>query len=192
MPDQLRPEKSYSQSSYRPLGMTLVDAGLIHLAQLQVALEDQKAYVNFRLGEILALRGWLKQETADFFAQEWNTLLQNQEKKRLGAYLQAAGLLDAEQVNSILKEHIRLGVKFGSIAVLKGYISEQTLNFFLRNIDAKALEKSAFVETPKPENSDLPHDNPNPHQATQSQYSFWKNLDQSLDQDDIEEIPWVG
>ncbi|MGK7956005.1 MAG: hypothetical protein AB4063_12265, partial [Crocosphaera sp.] len=52
------------------LGELLRDADLITEAQLQTVLRDQKEYKDQKIGEILALRGWLKQETVDFFAEE--------------------------------------------------------------------------------------------------------------------------
>ena len=58
----------------RPLGRVLLTAGLVSCSQLEVALKDQVHHYNMQLGEILALRGWLKAETADFFAEEWPTL----------------------------------------------------------------------------------------------------------------------
>ncbi len=33
-----------------------------------------------RLGEILAIRGWIEQQTGDFFADEWQSLLEQQNK----------------------------------------------------------------------------------------------------------------
>ena len=57
--------------TFKPIGEILQEAGLITSPQLQVALRDQTYYQDMRLGEILALRGWVGQETADFFAQEW-------------------------------------------------------------------------------------------------------------------------
>ena len=44
------------------LGESLREAGLISQAQLNTALRDKMEYRVQRIGEILALRGWLKQE----------------------------------------------------------------------------------------------------------------------------------
>ena len=53
----------------KPLGLVLQEANLLAVPQIQLALRDQISYPYLRLGEILAMRGWIKQETADFFAQ---------------------------------------------------------------------------------------------------------------------------
>ncbi|HEY9768904.1 MAG TPA: hypothetical protein V6C71_10480 [Coleofasciculaceae cyanobacterium] len=56
--------------TFKPIGEILQEADLITSPQLEVALRDQNYYQDMRLGEILALRGWIKQDTADFFVQE--------------------------------------------------------------------------------------------------------------------------
>jgi hypothetical protein len=48
------------------LGSYLVDAGLVTLAQIDVALNDQEFMDDMRIGEILVTRGWIKQQTLDF------------------------------------------------------------------------------------------------------------------------------
>ncbi|MEB3357836.1 MAG: hypothetical protein VKK04_13990 [Synechococcales bacterium] len=47
------------------LGSYLVDAGLITDAQVSVALNDQQA-TGMRFGEVLATRGWVKQQTIEY------------------------------------------------------------------------------------------------------------------------------
>ncbi len=47
------------------LGGYLVEAGLLTTAQVDVALNDQKI-TGMRFGEILVVRGWVKQQTIDF------------------------------------------------------------------------------------------------------------------------------
>jgi hypothetical protein len=118
------------------LGEILAEAGLISAAQIDLALQDQSNYINFRIGEIFALRGWLKTETVDFFAEKWLKLLKQEESNHhlLGYYFQAAGLLTEQQINVILKEQKQLGIKFGSIAVLKGFLKQQTIDYFLTQI----------------------------------------------------------
>ena len=56
------------------LGVLLQDAHLISDFQIQIALIDQQAY-GMRLGDVLVLHGWLKQETLDFFLSRWNYVL---------------------------------------------------------------------------------------------------------------------
>ncbi len=59
--------KDYPSVSYfnKPLGQILVEAGLISMSQIELALKEQKQ-TNLKIGEILTLHGWIKQETADF------------------------------------------------------------------------------------------------------------------------------
>lgn len=53
----------------KPLGRYLVEAGLLTPAQIEVALMDQ-ACTQMRFGEILAARGWVKQQTIDYFVRK--------------------------------------------------------------------------------------------------------------------------
>jgi hypothetical protein len=50
----------------KKLGSYLVDAGLVTLAQIDVALNDQAFMDDMRIGDILVTRGWIKQQTLDF------------------------------------------------------------------------------------------------------------------------------
>lgn len=130
-------QNSYQEIPQRKLlGEILVEAGLISASQIDLALEDQSNYINFRIGEIFALRGWLKPETVDFFAEKWLKCLKQESSNHhlLGYYFQAAGLLTEQQINVILKEQKQLGIKFGSIAVLKGFLKQQTVDYFLTQI----------------------------------------------------------
>lgn len=54
-----------STSSKKRLGGYLVEAGLLTTAQVDVALNDQKL-TGMRFGEILAARGWVKQQTIEY------------------------------------------------------------------------------------------------------------------------------
>jgi hypothetical protein len=51
------------------LGGYLVEAGLLTPSQVDVALNDQKL-TGMRFGEILAARGWVKQQTIEFLMQK--------------------------------------------------------------------------------------------------------------------------
>ena len=150
-----------SQISYpsltQPLGNLLISAGLISDYQIQVALQDQTYNSNLLIGEILALRGWIAQETADFFAIEFPQILKQQKRKKIGFYLKQAKLLNEEQINSILQEQKTNLIRFGSIAVLKGYLKQQTLDFlsetlFKKNIDSSYIMTFAPKETFKQSN----------------------------------------
>lgn len=126
--------------SPKPLGLILREAGLITPAQIEVALQDQK-YYQLPFGEILALHGWIQQETADFFAEIWPTVFIASYLYPLGHYLQSAALLNERQIQVILEEQKQLGIRFGALAVLKGWVSQTTINYFLENLvsDAKSI-----------------------------------------------------
>ncbi|MBE9202909.1 hypothetical protein IQ218_04860 [Synechocystis salina LEGE 06099] len=125
------------------LGEILRDADLITEAQIQVALQDQQ-YSPLLIGEILAVRGWLHQETADFFAESWPRMVKTRDRRPLGYYLQQAYLLQEAQVNLILEEQLKLGIRFGSVAVLKGWVKQKTLDYFLEHLVPEAKTTSAF------------------------------------------------
>lgn len=116
------------------LGETLYQAGLISDLQRAIALEDRRDSNYLRVGEIMALRGWIKQETADFFAEEWHVLLNQTEKYPLGYYLEKSGLLTQQQIDLILEEQNKIWVKFGSVAVLQGILAQDTVDFFLSKL----------------------------------------------------------
>lgn len=127
------------------LGEILRDADLITEAQLKTVLRDKKQYKHKKMGEILALRGWLKQETIDFFAEEWEVCLRQGAKYPIGEYLKRAALLDQRDIEDILDLQQQLQMKFGEIAVAKGLLKPETLNFFLTSLFCQASEDSLFV-----------------------------------------------
>jgi len=128
----------------KPIGEILEDAGLVSQYQVEIALIDQNSYVDTKLGEILALRGWVKQETANFFAEDFPELVNKPDRMRLGEYLMAASLLEEKQVEDILQEQLQIGIKFGYVAVLKGYIKQETLDFFLTHLN-KGVELQSGI-----------------------------------------------
>ncbi len=120
--------------TFKPIGEILQEAGLITTPQLEVALRDQTYYEDMRLGEILALRGWIKQDTADFFVQEWFKLVNKRIEHPIGFYFQKAGLLSEEDIKTILVEQSKLSLRFGDTAVQQGLIKPNTVNFFIQNL----------------------------------------------------------
>jgi len=58
-----------SVSHIKRLGGYLVEAGLLTPGQIDVALNDQKL-TGMRFGEILAARGWVKQQTIEYLMQK--------------------------------------------------------------------------------------------------------------------------
>lgn len=133
----------------QPIGEILQKANLISSAQIDVALRDQKRYQelnlgDLKIGEILALRGWLKQETADFFAKKWNTLLSQEQKKPLGYYLCEAALLNEQQIIYLLEEQQKLSTKLrlGELAYLEGWLNLKTINYFVKNLSDSTSNKT--------------------------------------------------
>ncbi|MEH1767618.1 MAG: tetratricopeptide repeat protein [Nostoc sp.] len=117
----------------KPLGKVLQQADLISSEQVEIALKEQTQVAGLKLGEILVLHGWLKQETADFFSQEWPAFVEHKPKQPLGKYLEEAGLLDKHQITTILTEQPQNKLRFGELAVLKGWLKPTTIKFFLEN-----------------------------------------------------------
>jgi hypothetical protein len=143
-------------------------------------------YSSLRLGEIFALHGWLEQQTADFFAEKWPRLLNEPQPRALGYYLQEAAILDEQQVEALLKEQWQTGVRLGALAVLRGWLKQDTLDFFLKNLAPAELSESPF--TPKPKvnvhkttNSDQPHKTTNPDVE-------WSQLKAK----DLDDLKWLG
>lgn len=117
----------------KPLGLVLQLAGLISAPQVEVALYDRDRYQELRLGEILALRGWLKVETADFFAEQWPLLLKQKREHPIGYYLQQAALLNEWQIKEILDQQQQRNdrCRFGQLAVEKKLLKQKTIDFLL-------------------------------------------------------------
>ena len=128
--------------TFKPIGEILQEAGLITSPQLEVALRDQTYYQDMRLGEILALRGWIKQDTADFFVQEWFKLVNQRIEHPIGFYLQKAGLLTEQDIKFILLEQNKYSLRFGDTAVKQGLIKPNTVNFFVQNLFPSQLKKA--------------------------------------------------
>ena len=128
--------------TFKPIGEILQEADLISVPQLEVALRDQVYNQNLRLGEILALRGWIKQDTADFFAQEWFKIINRRIEHPIGFYLKQAGLLEEQDIKRILLLQNRHSLRFGDTAVKQGLIKPNTVNFFLQNLFPSQLYNS--------------------------------------------------
>ena len=128
----------------QPLGEILQEAALISSGQVEVALMEQSNYHQLRIGEILALHGWIAEKTVNFFADTFPRLIKNPLRKKIGDYLCEAGLLNENQVQDIIKEQFKSGVKFGSLAVIKGFIKQETLDFFLQYFFPGQMGKTAL------------------------------------------------
>ncbi|WP_019508311.1 pentapeptide repeat-containing protein [Pleurocapsa sp. PCC 7319] len=134
---------STKSGQHKQLGVILSDAGLISAQQIEVALRDQLRNSEMRIGEILALRGWIKQETADFFVERWGELVEQPQKKPLVYYFRESALLDEDQISAILLEKSKRmeKVRFHQVAVQMGLISQQTVDFFIKNLMIGAQRK---------------------------------------------------
>lgn len=138
----MKPSSTYNNSpaskpgEKKPLGQLLNEAGLISAKQIEIALKEQVQIPQMKIGEILALRGWLKQETADFFVEQWEQLLQQEQKHPLVYYFRQAALLNDNQIKLILEQRNNGSQKarFHQIAVQKGLIEQQTVDFFIKNL----------------------------------------------------------
>ena len=117
------------------LGEILVEAGLVSSYQVEIALKEQEEY-DLKIGEILALRGWIAQETVDFFVKKWQSMLQSPQKKPLVYYFQTAALLTSEQIDTLTKIQKKSSrkIRFHRLAVQQGYIKQKTVDFFLAHL----------------------------------------------------------
>jgi hypothetical protein len=129
----------------KTLGEILREADLVSSWQIESALQDKIQYPDLRIGEILAQKNLLKPETADFFAQDWTRAVIESDKHALGYYLQQAAILDRQQIELILAQQRVSGVRFGTVAVLQGFLKSTTLDFFLANLFPEEFAVSPFI-----------------------------------------------
>ncbi|HSM80405.1 MAG TPA: hypothetical protein VLS96_01910 [Nodosilinea sp.] len=121
-------------------------AGLLSPAQLDVVLQDQQWQPDLRIGDILELRGWVKRDAIEFFAEQWPQLANGAREHPIGYYFQQAGLLSAQQVEALLQEQAQAGLRIGALAVLRGWLSQETLDWFLRSLAPEESASSAFIK----------------------------------------------
>lgn len=123
-----------------PLSTILQQAGLVSEAQLKSALSNFDS--KNRLSEDLLVRcGLVTQQTVDFFAQKWSNLL-HQQRQPLGQYFKEAGLLNSKQLQAILEEQQQTGQPLGEIAVTKGWLKQNTVEFFVKHLYERPLKRS--------------------------------------------------
>ena len=163
------------------LGQTLVKASLISEPQVQVALIDCQYNQALRIGEIIALRGWIEQQTADFFADEWYGFVKQIDKYPLGYYLQRSGLLTSQQTEKILAEQKKIWIKFGAVAVLQGFIKQETIDYFLNCLfPIQSLDSASMGRK-----------NSEPTIINYVQSDATLQQDSEADEIDYEDIPWI-
>ncbi len=132
----------------KPLGLVLQKAGLVSPEQVKIALEEQINLPDRRIGEIMALKGWIQPQTAYFFAEQWSKLLLKKKQLPIGQYFKAAGLINDELIRKILQEQQSNDIRFGALAVSKGIISQKTLNFFLEQLELVKCKKQVKIAVP--------------------------------------------
>ncbi len=136
-----------------PLGAVLQQAGLVSADRLKEALQQQnKSREKLRIGEILASQGHINPETADFFAERWSTVVQQQPKQPIGQYLKQAALLDEAQIQVILNDQKQSKLKFGELAIAKGWLKQKTIDFFLRYLAPESANQTEAITDNKLEN----------------------------------------
>ena len=118
------------------LGQMLQEAGLLSFRQVDTILMLQLDDRRQRFGEIVVQRRLLKQDTVDFFADRLPLLMQAPWRYPLGQYLRMAALLDDEQTSTILLEQWARPVRFGDVAVSRGWVERQTVDWLLGYIRA--------------------------------------------------------
>lgn len=136
----------------KPLGKILQEADLVSSFQIESALQDKIQHPDLRIGDILAQRGLIKPETADFFVQDWSKIVIQPNKNALGYYLTQAAILNSAHIEVILTVQRTTGVRFGTVAVLQGFLKSTTLDFFLANLFPEELHVSPFVNMYSPKN----------------------------------------
>ena len=114
------------------LGELLQEAGLITPSQVNLVLDTQAKHRHLRFGEIVANLGWVNQETIDFFADHLPKVAAEPRKQPIGHYLKAAQLLSDQQIEAILAEQALTRMRFGEIAVEKGWLKNETVDSILR------------------------------------------------------------
>ena len=138
-------EVSIPRVQIRPIGEILREADLVSAYQLDLALQDRENFPHLRLGEIMAMRGWIDPRTADFFVEDWSQIVRDENRQPIGYYLVKSALLQPEQIETILEEQKNTGIRFGTIAVMQGLLKSTTLDFFLMSLYPQELATSPFI-----------------------------------------------
>ena len=121
-----------------PLGAVLQQAGLVSGDRVKEALQEQRqSHKNLRIGEILASKGYISSTTADFFAERWSGIIRQETKQPIGQYLKQAALLDESQIQTIVDAQKQSQLKFGELAIAKGWLKQATVDYFLRCLALK-------------------------------------------------------
>ena len=116
----------------KPLGQILLEAGLISINQLEIALKEQQES-GLEIGEIIALYKWVDRKTVVFFAERWKKLIQAKTKQPLIYYFQESGLLSESQIQTLLEksEYQEKKSRFHHLVVEAGLLKQVTVDYFL-------------------------------------------------------------
>ena len=131
------------------IGKLLKNAGLISDIQLEKALLIQSQSTFTNVEKILVLQGIVKAPTVRFFREEWQNIKQEGQHFPIGYYLQKAYLLNEEQIQNILEQQQNSDLKFGQLAVKKGWIGQKTVDFFLDALSTKPPQLMSFISLEK-------------------------------------------
>ena len=134
-----------TKNNILPIGKLLQNAGLISDEQLEIALVFQSQHTKMKLGEILALQEVIEVQTVDFFVNKWHEMKQEGKQFPIGYYLKQAYLLSGEQIKTILIEQKKNQLKFGELAVEKGWLKRETVDFFLNELTAKSSSLMSLI-----------------------------------------------
>jgi len=74
---------------------------------------------------------WQNTDRINFLTIHFYQLSRNKTRPPLGQYLKAANLLSDRQIVEILEEQKQVDLRFGEIAINKGWLNYETINFFL-------------------------------------------------------------
>ncbi|NEN93561.1 MAG: hypothetical protein F6K48_33670 [Okeania sp. SIO3H1] len=121
----------------KPIGKLLQQAGLITGNQVEEILQYQRSNCHLRFGEIAVMWRITNQETVDFFVYLFPELITDNPKKTVGEYLKLAKLLNEKQIYSILVEQSQTNLRFGEVAVQKGWLKQETIDFVLQYIQGE-------------------------------------------------------
>lgn len=128
---QLAARQALQMLNSLQLGQMLQEAGLLSFRQVEAIVTLQVEDSTRRFGELAVQSGFLKQDTVDFFADRFPQLVRAPWRYPLGQYLRMAALLDDEQTSAILLEQGVRSARFGDIAVARGWVERQTVDWLL-------------------------------------------------------------
>lgn len=135
-----------------PIGFTLQRAGLISPEQLVQVREIQAQSRHVLFGEVLVERGWLSQQTVDFFAERLPKLVNLRDQLPESHYLELSGLVDPDSLALLNQEQRQTNQSLFDLAVHRGVLAETTAEF-LRDLLGLAPSRrrpvARFATSPK-------------------------------------------